>query len=80
MAAHDFSLDHAEMRDAPKWLRWGMAFINRVGFPIAVCIFLGWLCLFKMEEGKEATNRQTTAIMLLTDAIKDLKSHRGHGR
>lgn len=63
--------DEGELKDAPKWLRWSMAFINRVGFPIVVCIFLAWLTLFKMEEGKDATNKLANAILLLNKTLED---------
>lgn len=72
-AFHEHTIEEGELRDAPKWLRWSMAFINRVGFPIVVCIFLAWLCLFKMEEGRESVERNTGAIQMLTEAVKSLK-------
>lgn len=47
-----------EFRDAPSWLVWTMTFINRVGFPVAVSIYLGWL--------------QVKAVPKLTNAIQDI--------
>lgn len=62
--------------DVPKWLKWLMTFIDRVGFPILVCIFLGWFLLFKMEDyekrNAEAKQVIVTAINGNTDALKML--------
>lgn len=59
--------------DMPSWLKWTMTFINRVGFPIVVCIFLAWLCIFKMDENRQmvvdALKGNTNAILLLKDAV-----------
>lgn len=50
--------------------------INRVGFPIVVSIFLGWLVLFKMEEQRtvlmSTLERVVGAIDKLSDKIEYL--------
>jgi len=52
--------------------------INTVGFPIAVCIALFWTlkqmgtkALETMNEFKDALNRNTNSIILLTSKIGD---------
>lgn len=79
--------DAESLKDAPRWIIWVMAFINRTGFPIVVCVFLAWFLLFKMDEYKaesqrtaqmivEAVRGNTTAMGLLTDAVKGLNRRR----
>lgn len=81
--AHERAETDESLRDAPRWIIWAMAFINRTGFPIVVCIFLAWFLLFKMDEYKaesqrtaetivEAVRGNTTALGLLTDAVKSI--------
>lgn len=84
MAHERAETDVESMKDAPRWIIWGMAFINRTGFPIVVCVFLAWFLLFKMDEYKEESQKtaqiivdavkgNTTAIGLLTEAVRSLK-------
>lgn len=72
------------LKDAPRWLIWGIAFINRTGFPIVVCAFLAYLVLYKMDDMRKesqetaksivsALTGNTNAIGLLTEAVKSLK-------
>lgn len=35
-------MQHERTDDLPPYLKWLMTFINRVGFPIMVCIWLGY--------------------------------------
>lgn len=48
--------------------------INRVGFPIVVCIFLGWLCIFKLDGTQavvvDALDRNTAAINNLAGILQ----------
>lgn len=77
------------LKDAPRWIIWGMAFINRTGFPIVVCVFLAWFLLIKMDEYREesqmtaqtivdAVRGNTNALGLLTDAVKSINRGRRH--
>jgi hypothetical protein len=43
-------MNHERMDDLPQYLKWGMTFINRVGFPILVC---AWLAYQQFVAGKE---------------------------
>lgn len=58
--------------------------INRIGFPIVVCVFLSWLVLFKMEEQKTVTVAAMTgvkdALNSVAVEIKGLSSYRDRGR
>lgn len=51
--------------------------VNRVGFPIVVCAFLGWLVLFKMEEQKavmvKAMGDVASALNNVADQIDRLR-------
>lgn len=51
------------LTNAPDWLIWTMTFINRVGFPIAVAIYLGYM--------------QMTALPKMTDALKSMDGTMG---
>lgn len=52
------------MRDAPRWLVWLMTFINRVGFPIAISLYLIYM--------------QMRAMPALTETIQAMNSTLGH--
>lgn len=84
---HERAEADESLKDAPRWILWLMAFINRTGFPIVVCIFLAWFLLFKMDEYKtesartaqtivDAVKGNTTALGLLTDAVKGINRRR----
>lgn len=36
------AMQHERTEDLPQYLKWTMTFINRVGFPILVCIWLAY--------------------------------------
>lgn len=42
------------LSDAPNWLRWGMGFIERIGFPIAVAVYCGYLLIKVIPENTKA--------------------------
>ena len=83
--------DAESLKDAPRWIIWGMAFINRTGFPIVVCVFLAWFLLFKMDDYRaesqrtaqmivEAVRGNTGVVSLLAEAVNRLDTRRrGHG-
>lgn len=43
-------MDHERAEDLPRYIKWTMTFINRIGFPILVCI---WLAYQQFISGKE---------------------------
>ncbi len=43
-------MQHERTDDLPQYLKWVMTFINRVGFPILVCI---WLAYQQFVSGRE---------------------------
>lgn len=43
-------MNHERADDMPLYLKWGMTFINRVGFPILVCM---WMAYQQFVTGKE---------------------------
>lgn len=43
-------MNYERTDDLPKYLKWFMTFINRVGFPIMVCV---WLAYQQFVSGKE---------------------------
>lgn len=68
-------------REAPPWLLWLMTFINRVGFPIAVCIYLGWVQIKAMPKLVEAVNQVNSTMIKVEQSINSntevLRSWRG---
>lgn len=65
-----------ENSDIPKTARWIADFINRIGFPIFVCIILGYILIVSIKEMKnaydinsekvvESVNKNTAAITAL---------------
>lgn len=68
------------LENAPDWLKWTMDFINRIGFPIAVCVYLGYQALNDRPKMIEAlTNFNVTLEKMNrsldenTDALKRLR-------
>lgn len=43
-------MSQSEGEDMPRQVKWVMTFINRVGFPILVCIYLAYM---QFVDGKE---------------------------
>lgn len=43
-------MQHERQEDLPQYLKWVMTFINRVGFPIMVCM---WLAYQQFVSGRE---------------------------
>lgn len=82
--AEDDSYEHSRDRDIPQWLYWLMTFINRLGFPVAVCIYLFYsqnttikelrnsmeLIAKTMSTMTGAVDRNTTAIDELKRALR----------
>lgn len=55
----------------PPWLGWVMTFINRIGFPIAVCIYLGYMQLSMMPEIVKSLASVNIALSNVEKAIKE---------
>lgn len=68
-------------RDAPNWLIWTMAFINRVGFPILVCLYLGYVQVTGMPKIVQAINEIRVTMEEVKKSIDEntrvLKSWKG---
>jgi hypothetical protein len=74
--------DHKEsFRNAPDWLMWTMTFINRVGFPIIVCLYLGYMQIKYMPEIAQALLEVKSTMIEVREAInantKVLRSWKG---
>ena len=62
-------MNHERQEDLPQYLKWVMTFINRVGFPIMVCM---WLAYQQFVSGKETVTalQEFKAVMVsVKDAI-----------
>lgn len=46
----EYRQDHGRSDDLPQYLKWFMTFVNRLGFPIMVCV---WLAYQQFVSGKE---------------------------
>lgn len=55
---------------APAWLHWTITFINRIGFPIAVCIYLGYMQLNALPKVVEALNAVNSTLGEVKEVIK----------
>jgi len=71
------------LENAPDWLKWTMDFINRIGFPIAVCIYLGYQSLTVRPQIVDVLNKFTLTMESMdhsikenTNALRDLKRSR----
>ena len=79
----EFEFEHHrrdEDRSIPSWLYWLMTFINRLGFPIVVCVYLFYTQNSTMKELKTSMEMIATTIQNMatavdknTTAINDLK-------
>lgn len=59
---------------APQWLMWLMTFINRIGFPIAVCIYLGYMQLNMMPKMVQALNNVEAAVRENTEVLRRIRN------
>lgn len=55
---------------APDWLLWVMTFINRIGFPIAVAIYLGYVQLNSLPKIVEALNSVNATLAEVKEVLK----------
>lgn len=59
-----------DVNEAPLWWKMLMLTIERVGFPIAVCVYLGWIQLNAMKKMTSAVISVETAIRQNTETLK----------
>lgn len=71
------------LENAPDWLKWMMDFINRIGFPIMVAIYLGWLqinsiprMINALEQMSQTMNQVQASIEENTEAVRRLRRER----
>lgn len=60
-------MQHERTDDLPQYLKWVMTFINRVGFPIMVCI---WLAYQQFVSGRETVK----ALQDFKEVMVDVKN------
>ena len=70
--AEPMSHDRKEGRydDIPRWLTWGMTFVNRVGFPIAVAVYLGYMQISAIPRLIEALSKVEQAVHDNTEVLR----------
>lgn len=76
----------SDRRQIPDMLYWSMTFINRVGFPIAVCFYLGYLqvralpiIVKNLEDNTRATMNMQSALENNTRILELLKQSKWNG-
>lgn len=66
--------EYDEDRDIPPWLKWTLASINRVGFPIVAFILMWWMTSNSISKVTEALNQNTLVLMEVKEALVTLHS------
>lgn len=73
--------------DLPYWLSWLIVLINKVGFPIVVTIYLGWLQIQAIPKLAESINNVNATMVRVQDAIvqntallKEIRERRSYDR
>lgn len=56
-------------RKIPEWLYWVMTFINRMGFPIVVCVYLFYSQNTTMHELKVSMDLIAKTIQTMAEAV-----------
>lgn len=62
-------IHHPRYDDMPKQLKWVMTFVNRLGFPILVCMWLAYQQFVEAKEQRKAMVEFREAIVSLTNSI-----------
>lgn len=52
-----------EFKQIPDWLKWLMAFINRIGFPILVSIMFFYLYVVSLKQVRDNMDVNTTHLV-----------------
>lgn len=63
-------MNHERIDDLPGWLRWAMAFINRVGFPIVAFAFMSYMCFFVLKENTKAIESMKEVLISMDGSLK----------
>lgn len=62
-------MQHERTDDLPQYLKWIMTFINRVGFPILVCMWLAYQQFVSGKETIKALQDVREAMIQVKDSI-----------
>jgi hypothetical protein len=67
--------EHGEMKkyEMPELMKWAANFIQRVGFPICMCLVLSYLMFVVLDRNTKAVNDLRFAIVMLTERIQPYK-------
>lgn len=57
--------------DVPRWLHWIMTIINRVGFPVVVAVYLGYVQLNALAKIVDALNVTNATLTEVRSVIKE---------
>lgn len=63
---------HERMDDMPKQMKWFMTFVNRLGFPIIVCMWLAYQQFVSGKEGVKALQELKDSVMKVDSSIVQL--------
>lgn len=63
-------MNHERTDDMPVYLKWIMTFINRVGFPIMVCIWLAYQQFVSGKETVKALHEFKEVMMSVKDTLE----------
>lgn len=56
--------------DMPKYLRWGMVFIDRVGFPIVAFLLMCYMCFVSLKNLNDVLTQNTGVLSALKNQIE----------
>jgi hypothetical protein len=62
-------MQHERQDDLPPYLKWVMTFINRVGFPILVCMWLAYQQFVSGRETVQALHDFKEVMLQVKDSI-----------
>lgn len=63
-------MQHERTDDMPTYLKWGMTFINRVGFPIMVCVWLAYQQFVQAKETVKALQDFKEVMLSVKDTLE----------
>jgi hypothetical protein len=74
-------MNHERLDDLPPYLKWIMTFINRVGFPVLVCIWLAYQQFVLGKETVKAISEFKEVMISVKDTLEQqnriLRNNRG---
>ena len=81
MTDHEHARDEEDQRihfrkgdtNMPEFLKWASTFIQRIGFPIFMCLVLSYLMFEVLNKNTQAVNDLRVAIVTLTERIQPYK-------